>query len=135
MTDGSNNTGDISPAMAADIAQSFGVRVYTIGVGTNGMAPYPVQTPYGVQYQNVPVEIDETTLKQIASVTGGQYFRATDNQSLKKVYEQIDQLEKTKMQTNQYSKRHEQYKYFALLAFVLLLIEAVLRYTIYRKIP
>ncbi|MGL5787167.1 MAG: vWA domain-containing protein [Bacteroidales bacterium] len=135
MTDGSNNTGDISPAMAADIAQSFGIRVYTIGVGTNGMAPYPVQTPFGVQYQNVPVEIDETTLKQIASVTGGQYFRATDNQSLKQVYEQIDQLEKTKMQTNQYSKRHEQYKYFALLAFLLLLIEAVLRYTIYRKIP
>ncbi|MGL5318635.1 MAG: vWA domain-containing protein [Bacteroidales bacterium] len=135
MTDGSNNTGDISPAMSSDIAQSFGIRVYTIGVGTNGMAPYPVQTPFGVQYQNMKVEIDETTLKQIASVTGGQYFRATDNQSLKQVYEQIDQLEKTKMQTNQYSKRHEQYKYFALLAFLLLFAEAVLRYTIYRKIP
>lgn len=135
VTDGSNNLGEISPVMAADIAKSFGIRVYTIGVGTNGMAPYPVNTPFGVQYQNMPVEIDETTLKQIASTTGGQYFRATDNQSLKKVYEEIDQLEKTKMQTNQFNKRHEQYKYFALFAFILLLIEAVLRYTIYRKIP
>lgn len=90
LTDGSNNAGEIAPVTAAEIAKTFGVRVYTIGVGTKGMAPYPFQTAFGVQYQNIPVEIDEATLKQIASTTGGQYFRATDNASLKEIYSEID---------------------------------------------
>ncbi|MGL4779706.1 MAG: vWA domain-containing protein [Bacteroidales bacterium] len=135
LTDGSNNRGEIAPVTAAEIAKSFGIRVYTIGVGTIGTAPYPVQTPFGVQYQNMPVDIDENVLKQIASMTGGQYFRATDNKSLKGIYDEIDKLEKTKMKTSQYSKKYEQFKYFALAAFIFLLIQVVLRYTVYRKIP
>lgn len=135
LTDGSNNRGEIAPVTAAEIAKSFGIRVYTIGVGTIGTAPYPVQTPFGVQYQNMPVDIDENVLKQIASMTGGQYFRATDNKSLKGIYNEIDQLEKTKMKTSQYSKKYEQFRYFALAAFIFLLIQIVLRYTVYRKIP
>lgn len=135
LTDGSNNRGEIAPVTAAEIAKSFGIRVYTIGVGTIGTAPYPVQTPFGVQYQNMAVDIDENVLKQIASMTGGQYFRATDNKSLKGIYDEIDKLEKTKMKTSQYSKKYEQFKYFALAAFIFLLIQVVLRYTVYRKIP
>ena len=103
LTDGSNNAGEIAPVTAAEIAKTFGVRVYTIGVGTKGMAPYPFQTAFGVQYQNIPVEIDEATLKQIASTTGGQYFRATDNASLKEIYSEIepdgeDQDQRTRVQ-------------------------------------
>ena len=110
LTDGSNNAGEIAPVTAAEIAKTFGVRVYTIGVGTKGMAPYPFQTAFGVQYQNIPVEIDEATLKQIASTTGGQYFRATDNASLKEIYSEIDQMEKTKISVQEYSKKQEEYK-------------------------
>ncbi|MGL5015745.1 MAG: vWA domain-containing protein [Bacteroidales bacterium] len=135
LTDGSNNRGEIAPVTAAEIARSFGVRVYTVGVGTMGTAPMPMQTPFGVQYQNVPVEIDEKVLTQIASLTDGKYFRATDNSSLKEIYSEIDQLEKSKMQSQEFSKRDEQFKWFALVAFLALLIEAILRLTIYRKIP
>lgn len=135
LTDGSNNMGDIAPVTAADIARVFGIRVYTIGVGTHGMAPFPFQTPYGIQYQNVPVEIDENTLKQISSTTGGQYFRATDNASLKDIYSEIDQMEKTKISVQQFSKKQEEYMNWALLAFALLLFEILLRYTLLRNIP
>ena len=135
LTDGSNNAGEIAPVTAAEIAKTFGVRVYTIGVGTKGMAPYPFQTAFGVQYQNIPVEIDEATLKQIASTTGGQYFRATDNASLKEIYSEIDQMEKTKISVQEYSKKQEEYKNWALLVFVLLLVEILLRNTLLRNIP
>lgn len=135
LTDGSNNAGEIAPVTAAEIAKTFGVRVYTIGVGTQGMAPYPFQTAFGVQYQNIPVEIDEATLKQIAAITGGQYFRATDNASLKEIYAEIDQMEKTKISVQEFSKKQEEYKNWALLVFALLLIEILLRNTLLRNIP
>ena len=134
LTDGVNNTGEIAPVTAAEIAKTFGIRVYTIGVGTQGEAPYPIPTAFGVQYQNVPVEIDEQVLKQIASTTGGQYFRATDNSSLKEIYSEIDQLEKTKISVQEFSKKQEEYKNWALLVFALL-IEVLLRNTVLRNIP
>ena len=120
---------------AAEIAKTFGIRVYTIGVGTMGKAPYPFQTAFGVQYQNIDVEIDEPTLKQIAATTGGQYFRATDNASLKEIYSEIDQMEKTKISVQQYSKKQEEYKNWAILLFALLLVEIVIRNTLVRNIP
>ena len=135
LTDGSNNSGEIAPVTAAEIARTFGVRVYAIGVGTRGMAPVPYPTPFGVQYQNVPVDIDEPALQQIASITGGQYFRATDNASLKAIYSEIDQMEKTKINVHEYSKKQEEYKNLALLAFLLLCIELVLRNSLLRNIP
>ncbi|MDD6211501.1 MAG: VWA domain-containing protein [Bacteroidales bacterium] len=135
LTDGSNNRGEIAPATAAEIAKTFGVRVYTIGVGTQGMAPYPIQTAMGIRYQNIPVDIDENTLTQIATITGGKYFRATDNRKLKDIYEEIDKMEKTKLSVTEYSKRQEEYKNFALLAFALLLLELLLRQTVLRNIP
>ena len=135
LTDGVNNTGEIAPTTAAEIAQAFGVRVYTIGVGTTGKAPYPFQTAFGVQYQNIDVDIDEPTLKQIAATTGGQYFRATDNATLKQIYSEIDKMEKTKISVQEYSKKQEEYKNWALLLFLLLLVEILLRNTLLRNIP
>jgi Ca-activated chloride channel family protein len=135
LTDGTNNRGDISPLTAAEIAKSFGIRVYTIGVGTNGTAPYPYPTANGIQYLNVPVEIDEKTLTQIAIDTNGNYFRATSNSKLKEVYNEIDKLEKTKLSVTEYSKRYEQYRIFALLAFLCALLEVILRNSILKKIP
>lgn len=135
LTDGMNNAGEIAPSTAAEIAKTFGIRVYTIGVGTKGLAPYPVQTPFGIQYQNLPVEIDEPALKQIAATTGGQYFRATDNSSLKEIYSEIDKMEKTKISVQEYSKKQEEYKNWALLLFSLLLVEILLRNTLLRNIP
>ena len=135
LTDGVNNLGSIAPVTAAELAKTYGIRVYTIGVGTYGEAPYPVQTPFGIQLQNVPVEIDEAVLKQIASVTGGQYFRATDNDKLQQIYNEIDQLEKSKVEVKHFSKREEQYFWFGLVGMLLLVTEALLRYTLLRKIP
>jgi Ca-activated chloride channel family protein len=135
LTDGVNNTGEIAPVTAAEIAKTFGIRVYTIGVGTNGTAPYPFQTAYGIQYQNIPVDIDEPTLKQIASTTGGQYFRATDNESLKEIYSEIDKMEKTKISVQEYSKKQEEYKNLALLLFAFLMLEILLRNSVLRTIP
>lgn len=135
LTDGSNNMGEIAPVTAAEIAKTFGIRVYTIGVGTEGEAPYPFPTAFGIQYQNIRVDIDEPTLKQIAATTGGQYFRATDNSSLKEIYAEIDKMEKTKIQVQEFSKKQEEYKNWALLVFALLLLEIVLRRTILRNIP
>ncbi len=135
LTDGVNNRGLIAPVTAAELAKTYGIRVYTIGVGTYGEAPYPVQTPFGVQLQNVPVEIDEAVLKQIAATTGGQYFRATDNDKLKQIYQEIDQLEKSKIEVKHFSKKQEQYFWFALTGMLLLIAEGVLRYTVLRKIP
>lgn len=135
LTDGVNNRGAIAPATAAELARTYGIRVYTIGVGTYGEAPYPVQTPFGVQLQNVPVEIDEDVLQQIATLTGGKYFRATDNNKLKQIYEEIDQLEKSKIEVKHFSKKDEQYFIFGLLGMCLLIAQALLRYTLLRKIP
>lgn len=135
LTDGTNNRGDISPLTAAEMAKSFGIRVYTIGVGTNGTAPYPYPVGGTVQYINVPVEIDEKTLTQIADITEGNYFRATSNSKLKEVYEEIDKLEKTKLNVKQYSKRQEEYQWFALAAFICVLLEILLRNSILKRIP
>ncbi|MGV8826772.1 MAG: vWA domain-containing protein [Breznakibacter sp.] len=135
LTDGVNNRGEIAPITAAEIAQTFGVRVYTIGVGTLGSAPYPVETVFGKQYQEVEVKIDEELLQNIAQLTGGAYFRATDNNKLKEIYQQIDQLEKTKIDVREYSKRSEEYLPFALLAALFLLAEILLRNTVFRNLP
>ena len=135
LSDGSNNKGDISPLTAAEIAKSFGIRVYTIGVGTNGLAPYPYPTAAGVQYINMPVEIDESTLSKIAETTDGSYFRATSTSKLKEVYHEIDKLEKTKLNVKAYSKRQENYQPFALILFLCILSEVLLRNSILKKIP
>ncbi|MCE5174144.1 MAG: VWA domain-containing protein [Bacteroidales bacterium] len=135
LTDGSNNRGDIDPITAAGLAKTFGVRVYTIGIGTRGKAPYPFQTAYGVQYQNIDVVIDEGPLRQIASITGGKYYRATDNSKLKNIYNEIDQLEKTKMKVHEYSKKNEEYRAFGVAALILLLLEIFLRNTVLRRLP
>ncbi len=134
LTDGINNRGEIAPATAAGIAKTFGVRVYTIGVGTQGTAPYPVQTPFGMQYQNMPVEIDEAILKDIAQTTGGRYFRATDNDKLVQVYSEIDKLEKSKIDVKQFTRKDEKYLIPAIIAFCLIAIEILVRYTVLKKL-
>jgi Ca-activated chloride channel homolog len=134
LTDGINNRGEIAPATAAGIARTFGIRVYTIGVGTRGTAPYPVQTPFGTQYQNMPVEIDEAILQDIANTTGGRYFRATDNDKLVQVYNEIDKLEKSKIDVKQFTKKDEKYLIPAIIAFCLLAIEMFVRYTVLKKL-
>ena len=136
LTDGVNNRGDVGPVTAAEIAASFGIRVYTIGVGTHGNAPVPVQDAFGrVVTRSMPVEIDEDVLKKIAETTDGTYFRATDNHKLREIYQQIDELEKTRMDVKQFSKRKEEYFPFLLAAMLFLLFEIMLRYTIFRTIP
>ena len=135
LTDGSNNMGDISPMTAAEIAKSLGIRVYTIGVGTKGTARYPLQVGGSVQYVNLPVEIDTETLSSIAAATDGNFYRATNTRELRNIYQEIDQLEKTKLNVKQYSKRYEAYQPFALAAIVTLLLEILLRITIFRRIP
>jgi Ca-activated chloride channel homolog len=134
LTDGVNNRGDIAPSTAADIAKTYGIRVYTIGVGTQGMAPYPVQTPYGLQYQNMPVEIDEPVLKEIATKTGGKYFRATDNNKLMQVYSEIDKMEKSKIDVRQFTKKEEKFLIPSIIAFILIGFEILLRTTLYKNI-
>lgn len=128
LTDGVNNMGSIDPVTAAEIAKTFGVRVYTIGVGSMGLADYPVQTPFGMRYQKMQVEIDEELLKQIADLTGGRYFRAVDNTSLQQVYSEIDKLEKSKIETREHSRREEVFMPWALAAAVILALELLLRY-------
>lgn len=135
LTDGTNNRGQISPNTAADIAQSFGIRVYTVAVGTNGTAPYPFYVGGRVEYQNVPVEIDTKSLAEIAAKTGGEFYRATNTEKLMEVYEHIDKLEKTKMKVMNYSKRHEAFAPFLLAALLLLGSEVILRHTLLRRIP
>ena len=135
LTDGSNNRGEISPLTAAEMARSLGIRVYTIGVGTNGTAPYPVRSSFGVQYVNMPVEIDEDVLRQIASTANGQYYRATSNSKLKDVYEEIDKLERTKLQVKEFSKNQEVYQPFAMVLLLSLLLIILLKQTILKTIP
>ncbi|MBR1503655.1 MAG: VWA domain-containing protein [Prevotella sp.] len=135
LTDGSNNRGDLSPMTAAEIAKSFGIRVYTIGVGSAKMAPMPPMATGLPQYINVPVEIDTQTLTQIAAATDGDFYRATNNNELMQIYKEIDKLEKSKLNVRKFSKRYDAYQPFALAAAVLLLIEMLLRLTIFRRIP
>ncbi len=135
LTDGENNSGEIAPLTAAEIAKTFDVRVYTIGVGTIGMAPFPVQTVFGKQYQQMEVKIDEELLQGIADMTGGKYFRATDKDNLKAIYEEIDQMEKTRIEVREYTKRKEEYHWFAVLAGLFLVLEIFLRNTIFRNLP
>ena len=135
LTDGENNAGEIDPITAAEIASTFGIRVYTVGVGSYGMAPYPFQTPFGIQYQQVEVKIDEETLKKISEITKGKYFRATNNQKLKHIYKEIDKLEKSKIEVKEFSRRQEEYLIFALFAALAVILELLLRYTLLRNIP
>jgi Ca-activated chloride channel family protein len=135
LTDGVNNIGEISPQTAGEIAKTFGIRVYTVGVGTQGSAPYPMKTPFGIQYQNMPVEIDEAVLQEIANETGGKYFRATNTGKLKDIYAEIDKMEKTKIDVTEF--RHKTEVFYPLVIFALLFIgtERILKYTVLRTIP
>ncbi len=135
LTDGSNNRGDIAPITAAEIAQSFGIRVYAVGVGSYGKVNIPVQTPMGLQYQLMDSEFDEKSLQNIATMTGGQYFRATDNNKLRSIYQEIDQMEKTKIDVREYNKKNEEFYIFAIVALLLLVAELLLRNTVLKRIP
>ncbi len=135
ITDGVNNSGSIPPLTAGDIASTFGVRVYSIGVGTKGMAPYPQKTLFGVQYQNMEVQIDEELLTKVAEATDGKYYRAVNNKRLEAIFAEIDKLEKSKIEITEFKKYKEEYLPFAALACLLLLLEMVLRYTWLKSIP
>lgn len=135
LTDGFNTAGSVPPLTAAEIAKAFDIRVYTVGVGTNGMAPYPFQSPFGgTHYQNVEVKIDEATLSQIAEMTDSKYFRATDNDKLKDIYQEIDALEKSKIEVTEYRKKTEEFLPFAMIACLLILLEFFIRNTLLKSI-
>ncbi len=133
LTDGVNNRGEISPQMAAEIAKTYGVRVYTIGVGKEGMAPYPVMTPWGVEIQNVKVEIDEALLGEIAEATGGRYFRATDNTKLAEIYSEINKMEKARTTVDSFPVYKELFGKYALLALLCILLELVFNWFVIRR--
>ena len=135
LTDGSNNMGDISPLTAANIAKSFGIRVYTIAIGSKTMAPYPMPVGGTVQYVNMRADVDVETLSEIASTAGGHFYRATNTAELKKIYEDIDKLEKTKMDVKKFSKHYDAYQPFAMAAFITMLLEVLLRLVVFRRIP
>lgn len=135
LTDGVNNVGAIAPQTAGEIAKAFGIRVYTIGVGSMGVAPYPFKTPFGIQYQNMEVQIDEPVLRSIAAETGGKYFRATSTSKLREIYSDIDKLEKTRIDVQEFRRRSEEFFPLALIALALLLIELVARQTLFRTLP
>ncbi|MEA3495781.1 MAG: VWA domain-containing protein [Bacteroidota bacterium] len=135
LTDGENNRGFIDPITAAEIAKEFNIRIYTIGVGTRGEAPYPFKTPFGIQIQNVKVDIDEELLQEIASITGTKYFRATDNQKLKDIYAEIDKMEKSKIEVTSFRRHIDKFFPFALIALILITIEILLRNLIFKNYP
>ncbi len=136
LTDGQNNRGQIDPLTAASLAQALGIRIYTIGVGTEGMAPYPMRDPWGgIVYQQVPVKIDEELLRKISDQTGGKYFRATDAQALRKVYQEIDQLEKSKIRVHQFRQKAELFFPYLALALILFSLEVILSATRLRTLP
>ena len=135
LTDGENNKGEIAPGTAAELAKTYGIRVYTIGIGTVGTAPYPVKTPFGTQMQSVEVKIDEETLQKIANTTDGNYFRATNNKKLEQIYQEIDQLEKSKIAVKQFSKKDEEFEPYVLWAMLILTAGIFLKTTIFRNIP
>ena len=134
LTDGMNNSGSVDPYTAAEMARLFGIRVYTIGVGSYGTAPYPVQTLFGIQYQQVKVEIDEKLLLTIANSSGGKYYRATSNQKLDEIYDEIDKLERSKIEVMEFKRLHEEFYPLVAWALVLLLLEFILRLTVFRTI-
>lgn len=134
LTDGVNNVGKIGPELALEIAKAYKIRVYTIGVGTKGMAPYPVPTPMGMQMQMQEVQIDEALLQKISKETGGKYYRATNNNSLASIYNDIDKLEKTKVEISSFKHYAELFFPFAMLALVCLGLEILLRYTVFRSV-
>ena len=135
LTDGVNNSGEVSPQTAAEIAKNYGVRVYTIGVGKEGMAPYPVMTPWGVHVQNMKVEIDEKLLKEVAESTGGRYFRATDNTKLAEIYSEINKMEKAKTTVDSFPVYKELFGSFAVWALLALLLELFLNWFVIRRLP
>ena len=135
LTDGVNNMGAVDPLSAAEIAKLYGIRIYTIGLGSYGMAPFPVQTPFGIRYQNMEVKIDEELLKQVAAMTDGKYFRATSNQKLEDVYQEIDQLEKSKIDVTEFHKKTEEFYPLALLALLLFGLEIFFKNTLFRSTP
>ncbi len=135
LTDGVNNAGSLDPLSAAEIAKIYGVRIYTIGVGSMGTAPYPVQTPYGLRYQDMEVKIDEDLLKGVADMTDGKYFRATSNKKLKAIYEEIDKMEKSKIDVTEFRKKKEEFLPLAFIALGLFILEILLRNTIFRTLP
>ena len=135
LTDGVNNSGEVSPKMAAEIAKTYGIRVYTIGVGKEGMAPYPVMTPWGVQVQNMKVEIDEALLKEIAESTGGRYFRATDNTKLAEIYSEINKMEKAKTSVDTFPVYEELFGTYVFWALLALMLELLLNWFVIRRLP
>jgi Ca-activated chloride channel family protein len=135
LTDGVNNAGAVDPVSAAEIAELYGIRIYAIGVGSQGTAPYPVQTAFGIRYQNMEVEIDEELLQKVADMTEGKYFRATSNTKLKSIYEEIDTLEKSKIDVTEFHKKSEEFWLLALVALLLFSLEIILRNTIFRTTP
>jgi Ca-activated chloride channel family protein len=135
LTDGVNNRGEITPQMSAEIAKTYGVRVYTIGVGKEGMAPYPVMTPWGVEIQDVKVEIDEALLADIAESTGGRYFRATDNTKLAEIYSEINKMEKARTTVDSFPVYKELFGVYALLALLALMLELLLNWFVIRRLP
>ena len=136
LTDGSNNTGVVAPVTASEVAKELGVKIYTIGVGTNGTAPYPTRTLTGrIEFTPQPVVIDEATLKAVAEATGGKYFRATNKRVLEEVFAEIDALEKTQMDVRHFSHTEDNYMLWAWLALGFFLLEVILRYTVMRSIP
>ncbi|HKL33681.1 MAG TPA: VWA domain-containing protein [Tangfeifania sp.] len=135
LTDGENNSGEIAPVTAAEIAKTFGIRVYTVGVGSEGTAPYPVQTPYGIQLRDMEVKIDEETLQEISTITDGRYFRATSNTKLEEIYQEIDALEKSKIEVREFSRKSEEFLPFALAGIAFLVLSLILKNTVFRSIP
>jgi Ca-activated chloride channel homolog len=135
LTDGVNNSGQIGPETAAQIAKEYNIRVYTIGVGSKGTAPYPVRTAFGTQYQNMEVKIDEPVLQTISEITGGKYFRATDNEKLRAIYQEIDQMEKTIIQERQYTEKESRFFWFLLVGIGFIVLELLLQFTVFRQIP
>lgn len=134
LTDGVNNSGEMSPQMAVEIARTYGVRVYTIGVGREGMAPYPVMTPWGVEVRNLEVEIDEDLLKEIADATGGRYFRANDNTKLAEIYDEINKMEKARTTVDSFPVYKELFGTYALLALLALLVELIFNWFVIRRL-
>jgi Ca-activated chloride channel family protein len=135
LTDGVNNMGSVDPLSAAEIAKLFGIRVYTVGIGTMGYAPYPVQTPFGIQLQRMKVEIDEQLLVKISSMTDGKYFRAQNTSKLRQIYKEIDKMEKTRIDVTEFRKKKEEFLPLVLISFILLAFEGISRYIILKTIP
>ena len=135
LTDGVNNMGSLDPRSASEIAKLYGIRIYTVGIGSMGQAPFPMQTPYGMQIQMGEVKIDEPLLIEIAKATDGKYFRATNNAKLRAIYKEIDKMEKSKIDVTEFRKKKEEFLPFVLVAFILLGIEILLRYVYLKNIP